>query len=65
MPTSERQQRATPSLVSSAPRLFDDRAYVRFAQLALETLFQVLYRFYIDHFSDDSGTRRSDPLQRS
>ncbi len=64
MYTSERQRRATPSSISSAPRLFDDRLDPRFAQLTLETLFQVLYRFYVDHSSDDSGTRRSEPLER-
>jgi hypothetical protein len=38
MPTSKRLQGAAPSLVSSDPGLFDSRAYVRLAQLALKIL---------------------------
>lgn len=47
MPTSERQQRANPSLVSSDSRPFDSKAYARLAQLALEALFQGKWQVHI------------------
>jgi DNA-binding HxlR family transcriptional regulator len=40
MPTSDREQRIFPSLVSSDARPSDSRAYIRLAHVAVEALFQ-------------------------